>query len=118
MRLFIYVIAVILVMDYRESVYAVVMQVPRGRVTTYKLVAAALGNPRGCRAVGNALNRNSDPEKVPCYRVVKSDGRLGGYAGGLSEKIRRLRADGIEVRDGMVLGLDRILFTPVPIKRF
>ena len=104
-------------MDYRESVYAVVMQVPKGRVTTYKLVAAALGNLRGSRAVGNALNRNPDSEKVPCYRVIKSGGELGGYRGGIPEKIRRLRADGIEVKDSRVLGLGRILFTPRYLKR-
>ncbi len=104
-------------MSYCESVYAVVGQVPRGRVTTYRLIASALGNPRGCRAAGNALNRNPDPVGVPCYRVVKSDGTLGGYNGGLPEKIRRLRADGIEVRDNRVLSFDRILFSPAPLKR-
>lgn len=107
-----------MVADYSGSVYAVVRQVPRGRVTTYKLVAAALGNVKACRAVGNALNRNPDPDGMPCYRVIKSDGTLGGYGNGLPEKIRRLRADGIVVKDNKVLGLDRIMFSPAPLKRF
>jgi methylated-DNA-[protein]-cysteine S-methyltransferase len=103
-------------MDYDESVYRVLMQVPKGKVTTYKLIACALGNPRSSRAVGNALGRNPDPDGPPCYRVIKSDGSLGGYAGGLQEKIRRLRADGITVKDGRVLDLENVLFIPKPIR--
>jgi len=104
-------------MDYDKSVYRVLMQVPRGKVTSYKLIASALGNPRSSRAVGNALGRNPDPDGPPCYRVIKSDGSIGGYAGGVQEKIRRLRADGINVKDGFVLDLERILFIPKPIRR-
>ncbi|MFZ2456809.1 MAG: MGMT family protein [Candidatus Altiarchaeia archaeon] len=104
-------------MDYDESVYRVLMQVPRGMVTTYKLIACALGNPRSSRAVGNALGRNPDPDGPPCYRVIKSDGSIGGYGGGIEEKIRRLRADGITVKDGRVLVLENVLFIPKPIKR-
>jgi O-6-methylguanine DNA methyltransferase len=103
-------------MDYNESVYCILMQVPRGKVTTYKLIACALGNPRSSRAVGNALGRNPDLDRVPCYLVIKSDGSIGGYRGGIQEKIRRLRSDGITVKDGLVLDLEKILFTPKPFK--
>lgn len=103
-------------MDFDESVYRVLMQVPVGNVTTYKMIACALGKPMSSRAVGNALGRNPDPDGPPCYRVIKSDGSLGGYAGGIPEKIRRLRADGITVKDGRVVYLEKVLFTPKPLK--
>ena len=103
-------------MDYDESVYRVLMQVPRGKVTTYKLIAVALGKPGSSRAVGNALGRNPDPDGPPCYRVIKSDGSIGGYAGGIQEKIRRLRADGIGVKGGRVLDVEKKLFTPKPLR--
>jgi methylated-DNA-[protein]-cysteine S-methyltransferase len=104
-------------MDYDNSVYRILIQVPKGKVTTYKLIACALGKPGSFRAVGNALGRNPDLDNVPCYRVVKSGGSIGGYAGGVQEKIRRLRADGINVKDGRILELEKILFTPKPLKR-
>ena len=93
------------------------MQVPRGKVTTYKLIACALGKPGSSRAVGNALGRNPDPDGPPCYRVIKSDGSIGGYAGGVQEKISRLRADGITVKDGRILDLEKVLFIPKALKR-
>jgi methylated-DNA-[protein]-cysteine S-methyltransferase len=104
-------------MDYDTSVYRVLMQVPKGMVTTYKLIACALGKQGSSRAVGNALGRNPDPDGPPCYRVIKSDGSIGGYAGGAREKIRRLRADGITIKDGRVIDLEKVLFTPKPVRR-
>ena len=104
-------------MDYDKSVYRVLMKVPRGKVTTYKMIACALGKPLSFRAVGSALGRNPNLDNVPCYRVIKSDGSIGGYRGGILEKIRRLRADGINIKDGMILDLEKKLFTPKPLKR-
>ncbi len=78
--------------------------IPQGKVVTYGQIAAHLGNPRWARAVGNALHRNPDGEKYPCYKVVSSQGRLSQhYAfGGLAEQQRRLERDGIAVTDGRV----------------
>ena len=91
-------------------VYEAVKQIPRGKVTTYGAIAKALGDRVAARTVARILSENKDPEGVPCYKVVMSDGSLGGYAfGGPEEKARRLREEGIEVRNGKV-NLRRYLF--------
>ena len=87
-------------------------KIPRGRVSTYKDIATALGNPHLARAVGNALNKNRDTEKVPCHRVIKSDGSLGGFNQGLKEKIRLLESEGITIRKGKVENYKKILYRP------
>lgn len=87
-----------------ERVYELVRKIPRGRVATYGQIAAMLGDPHMCRAVGNALHHNPDGEETPCYRVVNSRGELSGsFAfGGFDEQKRRLEADGIEVKNHRV----------------
>ncbi len=67
----------------------VVAKIPRGRVLTYKKVAQLVGRPEAYRAVGNILNRNYDP-KIPCHRVIRSDGKIGGYNRGVKNKIKLL----------------------------
>lgn len=76
-------------------------KIPRGRVTTYSALARALGRPGAARAVGNALNKNPHLGAVPCHRVVRSDGRVGGYARGAKKKAALLRAEGVIMRGGM-----------------
>lgn len=87
-----------------KRIYEAVKKVPKGTVATYQQIAEMAGNPRMMRAVGNALHHNPDPEHVPCYRIVNSQGKLSGaFAfGGPEEQANRLRADGIEVVDGKV----------------
>ena len=75
---------------FEQRVYAVVERIPRGEVRSYQWVARQLGNPDLARAVGQALHRNPDPVRVPCHRVVRADGSLGGYAWGLAKKRRLL----------------------------
>ena len=77
-------------------------KIPKGKVTTYAALANVAGNYKGSRAAGNAMNCNLDPDGFPCYKVVKSDGTLGGYAFGVKEKIRRLEKDGIEIKNGKI----------------
>lgn len=79
---------------FQEKVYRVVKNIPRGNVLTYKQVARAVGSPRAFRAVGNALNKNSD-RKIPCHRVVCSDGKVGGYRHGTKKKIALLKKEGV-----------------------
>ncbi|KUJ72349.1 MGMT family protein [Thiomicrospira sp. WB1] len=81
-------------MDWAQRVYALVRQVPQGKVTTYKALAEALGC-QAYQAVGQALHRNPTPDTVPCHRVVKTDGALGGYAWGVAQKRALLAAEGI-----------------------
>lgn len=64
--------------SFHENVFKVVLKIPKGDVLTYKQVAKKAGRPKAHRAVGNALNKNYDP-KVPCHRVIRSDGKIGGY---------------------------------------
>jgi len=97
-------------MDFTESVLMRVSLIPKGNVATYKGIATSLGDPNLSRAVGNALNSNLDPENVPCYRVVRSDGLVGGYRLGPSAKEKKLRADGIKIMKGRIIGLERYLF--------
>ena len=78
---------------FEEQVYAVVRRIPKGQTRSYRWVAERLGNPGLARAVGNALNRNPYAPRVPCHRVVKSDGSLGGFAGGPAKKRRLLAAE-------------------------
>ena len=85
---------------------------PMGRVTTYGAVARALGDVVASRFVGLAMSRNDDIVRVPCRRVVQSDGRLGGYTGGGPQKKGALlEAEGVPVEDGKVVDIDGLLFT-------
>lgn len=96
-------------LSFNEQCYAALKKVPRGKVTTYAALAAYLGS-RACRAVGNAMHRNPNAPIVPCHRVVRSDGSIGGYAGGPDKKERMLRREGVPVRDGRVCDLEKHLF--------
>jgi len=89
---------------FSENVLELTKKIPKGKVTTYSEIARALGNPDASRAVGNALKSNACPDKIPCYRVVHSDGSVGGYSGrgSTKEKVRRLERDGIEITKGKV----------------
>jgi methylated-DNA-[protein]-cysteine S-methyltransferase len=83
-------------MDFREKVLKVVKKIPRGEVLTYKEVAKKAGNEKACRAAGNILNKNRDP-KVFCHRVVRSDGKVGGYYWGTERKIKILGKEGVKI---------------------
>ena len=108
--------------DLWKETYDLVAQVPIGRVTTYGEVARALGDIVASRFVGLAMSRNDDIVRVPCRRVVQSDGYVGGYTGGgPQKKIRLLREEGVKVKGSTVLDLDEILFkdfkTSYPLRR-
>ncbi|HEY4497276.1 MAG TPA: MGMT family protein [Candidatus Paceibacterota bacterium] len=81
-------------MTFRERVFRVVSKIPRGLTLTYKEVARRASKPRAYRAVGNILNKNDNP-KIPCHRVVKSDGSLGGYNRGVRKKRQYLFNEGV-----------------------
>ena len=83
----------------KEKLYAILKDIPRGKVVTYGTLAEMLGNKKWARAVGNALHENPDGDKYPCYRVVNSRGEPSpAYAfGGAEEQKRRLESDGIKV---------------------
>lgn len=75
---------------FAQKVYAVVAKIPKGKTMTYAEVAKRAGRPGASRAVGSILGKNCDPKKVPCHRVIRSDGGMGGYAFGGIEKKRAI----------------------------
>lgn len=94
-------------MSPAERVYGILCSVPRGTVVTYSDLARAAGIENGQRAVGRIMAANPYPGIVPCHRVVRSDGRIGGYAYGAESKAAMLRKEGVEVGgDGRVVGFD------------
>ncbi|MBW2971516.1 MGMT family protein [Candidatus Woesearchaeota archaeon] len=102
-------------MSFNEDVWEMCKRIPEGSVSTYGELARAL-NTKAYQAVGNAMNKNprgawntSGPERVPCHRVVNSDGRVGGFARGTEAKIALLEKEGVEVRNNKV-DLKRYLF--------
>ena len=77
------------------QVFKVVRKIPRGGFLTYKEVARLANRPRAWRAVGNILNKNPDFKTIPCHRVIRSDGEIGGYRYGAKRKIALLKKEGI-----------------------
>lgn len=95
-----------------EKFYRIVSKIPKGKVATYQDVAKAAGIPGGARAVGNAMACNPDTKRVPCHRVVKSTGVVGGYMGDLKQskvKAKKLIAEGVQVdpRTGKILNFQK-----------
>jgi methylated-DNA-[protein]-cysteine S-methyltransferase len=95
---------------FNEQCYELLKKVPKGRVTTYKEIANALGN-KAYRAVGNAMNRNKDSPLIPCHRCVNSNGEVGGYVFGIKNKISMLTKEGIEIKKGKIMNFDKVLFS-------
>jgi methylated-DNA-[protein]-cysteine S-methyltransferase len=83
------------VQGFRRKVLEHTARIPFGSVSTYSEVAAKAGSPRGMRAAGNALGSNPVPIVVPCHRVLRTGGALGGYTGGLDRKVTLLRLEGV-----------------------
>lgn len=88
---------------FKDKVYQVVKQIPRGRVLSYKQVANLAGRPSAWRAVGNILKKNQSLEKIPCYRVIKSDGKIGGYVKGTNKKISLLQGEGLAIKNRRIV---------------
>ena len=82
---------------FEKKVYAAVSKIPAGETKSYGWVAKKIGSPKAARAVGNALNRNPYPGIIPCHRVVKSDGSIGGFSMGIRLKKALLHKEGIMI---------------------
>lgn len=80
--------------QFEEKIYDIVRKIPKGSILTYKEVAKLVGSPRAYRSVGNALNKNPFAPNVPCHRVIRSDGEIGGYAKGSKMKTKLLKKEG------------------------
>ena len=79
-------------MRFSEKVLQIVLKIPKGNVLTYAQVARRAGSPRAARAVGNILNKNYNPD-IPCHRVIRSDGKIGGYNRGIAKKKSLLKKE-------------------------
>jgi len=91
-----------------EKVYKKLLEVPRGMVTTYGELAKAVGIKNGQRVIGRIMNKNPYPVIVPCHRVIKSDGKIGGYAWGEKIKISMLSKEGVKIKNGKIVDLKMI----------
>ena len=94
--------------SFDERCYDLLLKIPKGKVTTYKKMAEAL-DIKAYRAVGQSMNRNPCLVEVPCHRVVKSNGEVGGYAGGSARKTELLREEGGEVSENGQINLSEFL---------
>lgn len=87
--------------SFNNKCYNILKKVPKGKVTTYKALAVNL-KTKAYRAVGNAMNKNPYAPKVPCHRVINSNGNLGGFASGIKNKIKLLKKEGIEIKNNKI----------------
>jgi methylated-DNA-[protein]-cysteine S-methyltransferase len=93
-----------------EKVYKKLLEVPKGKITTYKEIAKAVGLDNGQRVIGRIMNKNPYPIIIPCHRVIKSDGKIGGYAWGQKVKTRMLSNEGIKIKKGKILDLEKTIY--------
>lgn len=94
--------------SFNDKCYALLVQVPAGKVTTYMEIARAL-NTSACRAVGTAMAKNKHLVTMPCHRVVRSDGSIGQYALGADRKTELLIEEGIPVKNGKIVDLRKFV---------
>ena len=97
-------------MNIEQKVYKKLLDVPKGKITTYGDLAKAVGLKNGQRLIGKIMNKNPYPVLVPCHRVVMSTGKIGGYAYGEIVKMKILSDEGIEITNGKIESFDKKLF--------
>ena len=90
-------------MTLSTRVYKKLLHVPKGKITTYGELSKAVGLKNGQRAIGMIMKKNPFPVIVPCHRVVKSDGKIGGYVYGERVKSKMLEKEGIKIKDGKII---------------
>lgn len=87
-------------MKFKDKCYELLKRIPKGKVVTYKEIARAL-NTNACRQAGRAMKENNN-KNISCYKVIKSNGEIGGFNRGKKEKIKLLKKDGIIIKKGKV----------------
>jgi len=93
-----------------EKIYRKLLEVPSGYVTTYGELAKAINLKNGQRVVGQIMKKNPFPVIVPCHRVVKSDGTVGGYAYGTERKTHMLSKEGLQINNNKISDFKKNLF--------
>ena len=97
-------------MTLSTRVYTKLLQVPEGKITTYGDLAKAVGLENGQRVIGTIMKKNPFPGIIPCHRVVKSDGKIGGFVYGERVKLQMLAKEGIKIKDGKIIDFDKEKF--------
>ena len=95
-------------MKLEDKVYKKLLEVPPGMVTTYGELARAVGFKNGQRVIGRIMNKNPYPVIVPCHRVIKSNGKIGGYAWGEKIKTNMLSKEGVKIKNGKIIDPEMI----------
>jgi len=93
-----------------EKIYKKLLEVPKGKITTYGELAKAVGLKNGQRVVGKIMNKNPYPVIIPCHRVIMSTGKIGGYAFGEQIKTNMLNDEGIQIKNGKILDLENRVY--------
>ena len=97
-------------MNLEQKVYKKLLEVPKGKITTYSELSKAVGIKNGQRFIGNVMKKNPFPSIIPCHRVVKSDGSIGGYAYGEKVKTKMLTEEGVKIKNGKVIDWNKKLY--------
>lgn len=95
--------------DFTKDCLKSLLQIPHGKVCTYQAIAEHLGS-NACRAVGSAIGRNPFAPIVPCHRIIRSNGEIGGYAFGSKKKVALLKSEGIQIENNKVTDLESRLY--------
>tara|TARA_B100000686_G_C16256937_1_gene697260 strand:+ start:310 stop:609 length:300 start_codon:yes stop_codon:yes gene_type:complete len=93
-------------MNFNQKCYELLSKIPKGKISTYKQIANIL-NTKAYRAVGNAMANNPNPIILPCHRVIKSNGYIGGYALGVKKKISLLKNEGIVIKKNEIIDFEK-----------
>ena len=97
-------------MIIEKKIYRKLLQVPSGKITTYKELAKSVGLQNGQRVIGQIMKKNPFPVIIPCHRVVKSNGEIGGYAYGISIKKNMLVKEGISISNNKIKNFQKTIF--------
>ena len=97
-------------MGFNKQCYNLISQIPKGKICTYKQIAKIL-NTKAYRAVGNAMSKNPNPIIIPCHRVIKSNGCIGGYTLGINKKISLLKKEGIRINKAKIVDLKKYIYS-------
>jgi len=100
-------------MSFNQKCYKLLSQIPKGKISTYKQIAKAL-NTKAYRAVGNAMAKNPNPVIIPCHRIIKNNGLIGGYALGINQKINLLKNEGIAIKKGKIIDFKKYIYSFKP----
>ena len=96
-------------LNFNDKCYELLKRIPEGKITTYAAMAHAL-NTKAYQAVGNAMASNPNPIIVPCHRVVKTNGELGGFALGTEKKIELLQNEGVQIKDNCIVDFSQYFY--------